>query len=29
VVPRASLRETTARLLRHMRGQRLAEEPAE
>jgi acetyl-CoA carboxylase carboxyl transferase subunit beta len=29
VVPRASLRETTARLLRHMRGQRLAEEPTE
>jgi len=29
VVPRASIRETTARLLRHMRGQRLAEEPAE
>jgi acetyl-CoA carboxylase carboxyl transferase subunit beta len=29
VVPRASLRETTSRLLRHMRGQRLAEEPAE
>lgn len=29
VVPRASLRETTARLLRHMRGQRLAEEPSE
>ncbi len=26
VVPRGSLRETTARLLRHMRGQRLAEE---
>jgi acetyl-CoA carboxylase carboxyl transferase subunit beta len=29
VVPRGSLRETTARLLRHMRGQRLAEEAAE
>ncbi|MBK7713952.1 MAG: acetyl-CoA carboxylase carboxyltransferase subunit beta [Gemmatimonadetes bacterium] len=29
VVPRASLRETTARLLRHMRGQRLREEAAE
>jgi acetyl-CoA carboxylase carboxyl transferase subunit beta len=29
VVPRGSLRETTARLLRHMRGQRLAEEPSE
>ena len=29
VVPRASLRETTARLLRHMRGQRPQEEPAE
>jgi acetyl-CoA carboxylase carboxyl transferase subunit beta len=29
VVPRASLRETTARLLRHMRGQRPHEEPAE
>ncbi|MDX2120257.1 MAG: acetyl-CoA carboxylase carboxyltransferase subunit beta, partial [Gemmatimonadota bacterium] len=29
VVPRASLRETTARLLRHMRGQRLAEENGE
>ena len=29
VVPRGSLRETTARLLRHMRGQRLAEETAE
>jgi acetyl-CoA carboxylase carboxyl transferase subunit beta len=29
VVPRASLRETTVRLLRHMRGQRMAEEAAE
>ena len=29
VVPRASLRETTARLLRHMRGQRLREEAGE
>ena len=29
VVPRPSLRETTARLLRHMRGQRLAEESGE
>jgi acetyl-CoA carboxylase carboxyl transferase subunit beta len=29
VVPRGSLRETTARLLRHMRGQRPHEEPAE
>ena len=29
VIPRASLRETTARLLRHMRGQRPHEEPAE
>ena len=29
VVPRGSLRETTARLLRHMRGQRLAEEAVE
>ena len=29
VVPRASLRETTARLLRHMRGQRLREEAVE
>jgi acetyl-CoA carboxylase carboxyl transferase subunit beta len=29
VVPRSSLRETAARLLRHMRGQRLAEEAAE
>ncbi|MGH7701946.1 MAG: acetyl-CoA carboxylase, carboxyltransferase subunit beta [Gemmatimonadales bacterium] len=29
VVPRASLRETTTRLLRHMRGQRPHEEPAE
>ena len=29
VVPRASLRETTARLLRHMRGQRLQEETVE
>jgi acetyl-CoA carboxylase carboxyl transferase subunit beta len=29
VIPRASLRETTARLLRHMRGQRPHEESAE
>ncbi len=29
VVPRASLRETTTRLLRHMRGQRPHEEPAD
>jgi acetyl-CoA carboxylase carboxyl transferase subunit beta len=29
VVPRGSLRETTARLLRHMRGQRLVEENGE
>ena len=29
VVPRGALRETTARLLRHMRGQRMAEEPAD
>ncbi len=29
VVPRGSLRETTARLLRHMRGQRMAEENGE
>ncbi len=29
VVPRGSLRETTARLLRHMRGQRLADEAAD
>jgi len=29
VVPRGTLRETTARLLRHMRGQRPHEEPAE
>lgn len=29
VVPRGSLRETTARLLRHMRGQRLADEASE
>jgi acetyl-CoA carboxylase carboxyl transferase subunit beta len=29
VVPRGSLRETVARLLRHMRGQRALEEPAE
>lgn len=29
VIPRGSLRETTARLLRHMRGQRLADEAAE
>lgn len=29
VVPRPSLRETTARLLRHMRGQRLVEENGE
>lgn len=29
VVPRGSLRETTARLLRHMRGQRMADEAAE
>jgi acetyl-CoA carboxylase carboxyl transferase subunit beta len=29
VVPRGSLRETTARLLRHMRGQRMAEEAVE
>jgi acetyl-CoA carboxylase carboxyl transferase subunit beta len=29
VVPRGILRETTARLLRHMRGQRPHEEPAE
>jgi acetyl-CoA carboxylase carboxyl transferase subunit beta len=29
VIPRTSLRETAARLLRHMRGQRPHEEPAE
>lgn len=29
VVPRGSLRETTARLLRHMRGQRMADEAAD
>ncbi len=29
VVPRGSLRETAARLFRHMRGQRMAEEPSE
>jgi acetyl-CoA carboxylase carboxyl transferase subunit beta len=29
VIPRSQLRETTARLLRHMRGQRPHEEPAE
>ncbi|HWA15126.1 MAG TPA: acetyl-CoA carboxylase, carboxyltransferase subunit beta [Gemmatimonadales bacterium] len=29
VVPRGSLRETTSRLLRHMRGQRLADEAAD